>query len=346
MPPAAPSRSTGSTLLAAPPLPRLGVTISFIIVAAAVAVSMLVTEAAFARRTRANTSALLASFARGHANTLETNVRERFADTRLLTASEEPLALMRESASGSEREAALRKFRRRLQLAATAYGYHNLELVDRDLGVVTFLVHDESRTPAVRTALARTIETRTQQLVPLSFDSEGVLEYGFTAPVFADADSTRETIGALYLAMRADSRLLQDLTSNVVEGGSTDVTLIQAERDSAWVFSSSLAQGSMATRGVHIPLADTAYIPSQAFRRGGPAALSGLDIRGVPVRAFVVPIAGTPWFIAAKIDVDEAELRIRAARVGGAIIFLLLLASAAMLGRTLWLQRRREFEAM
>ena len=345
--PSVPSSGPGRPRTSAtPPLPRIGVTVAFVIAIATIAVALLVAESGFARRTRANTDALLTSFARGHAMTLETNVRERLADTRLLAAGEGSLALLGSGRGPAEREEALGKFRRRMQLGAEAYAYHNVELVDRDLGPVTFLMHDESATPAVRAALARTMESRTQQIVPLTFDAEGALEYGFTAPVFAGGDSTRDVVGALYIALRADSRLLEDLSSNIVEGGSTDITLEQFGEDSTWVFSSAMTHGDSGSRGVKVPHSDSAYIASKARGRSAPASITGLDFRGIPVRAHIVPLVGTPWSVVAKIDIDEAELRIRAVRVGGAIVFLLIIASAAMLGRTLWLQRRREYEAM
>jgi signal transduction histidine kinase len=79
-------------------------------------------------------------------------------------------------------------------------------------------------------------------------------------------------------------------------------------------------------------------LPAARVARGETGEFTGIDYRGVPVLSAVRPIAGTRWFIVAKVDLSEirAPLR-REIRLMGGIVILMILAAGFGLG---WLERR------
>ncbi len=76
--------------------------------------------------------------------------------------------------------------------------------------------------------------------------------------------------------------------------------------------------------------------------RGARGSLTGFDYRGEPALAAGIPIAGTPWFLLAKLD--QAEVRgSLLARAWTPLIFLVLVGVLiVLLGRVLWHKQRTE----
>ncbi|SMB29382.1 exported protein of unknown function [Sterolibacterium denitrificans] len=86
------------------------------------------------------------------------------------------------------------------------------------------------------------------------------------------------------------------------------------------------------------PLADNALIGSQALIRGE-GFFEGNDYRGIASLAYVLPVAGTPWMLAAKIDRTEVLHDLRILIGSMALLCCLLLAACAY-----WLTRHKQRE--
>jgi signal transduction histidine kinase len=81
-------------------------------------------------------------------------------------------------------------------------------------------------------------------------------------------------------------------------------------------------------------------LPATAAVRGRRGVMEGRDYRGVPVLACIRPVPGSPWFLVARMDLEEVRAPLRE-RLG-----ILLLAAAALLvgagGILGWLWHRRD----
>ena len=84
------------------------------------------------------------------------------------------------------------------------------------------------------------------------------------------------------------------------------------------------------------PMTDTQLIGAQALA-GGEALIEGSDYRGVATLAYVLPVTGTPWMLAAKIDHAEIYRDLRLTAVGMVLFCLLSLFALA-----LWLLQRKK----
>ena len=330
----------------APPRPSVGIILAFVIAIAALAVVGILGEASYTRRTRESTASLLASIARGRSFTIAEFMRERVADATLLASNLRTRRSADTSLSAAARRAEIDTLRGRMAATARAYGYHNLEVVDRSLRPVVFLLHDELTTRGIREAVETSMRTRTPHVVPLLEDVSGELEFGVVVPIFASDDSGAVVTGAVYAGMRGEDRLLGDLRANLSGGGSTDATLLQHLGDSVWVFGAKLTEEDSTRHGRRLPATDSSYIAVRAWGLPDEASVVGRDFRGNQVRAVISRVPDTPWLVEAKIDLAESESRIRATRIGGILIFLLLIATSVMLGRSLLLQRQRDYEAL
>ncbi|HEX9094063.1 MAG TPA: PAS domain S-box protein, partial [Coriobacteriia bacterium] len=82
-----------------------------------------------------------------------------------------------------------------------------------------------------------------------------------------------------------------------------------------------------------------ADLPGVQALAGGPRVVEGVDYRGVPVLAAVGPVAGTTWYVVAKVDASEAYGGVsdrQRMTVAGVVLLILVLALAFSLA---WRQR-------
>ncbi len=330
------------------PRPRTGVTLAFAGALLVIAISGLVALSEYTRRTREATGTLLESIAHGHQRAVLAHLAERRADARLIADEELTRALAAGRVAPGSLETAREELLGHLRRVAAAYKYHSVQVVDADLRPIAFTLHDETQTLEVRRALERTIATGTSTVTPIVRDPTGEMEYGLIVPIFlddADRESSARPIGAVYAALLAKDRLLTDLATTLTVSGTIDATLLQVVRDSVWVFS---ARSALRGGPLYSPVArsDTAYGAAQSTRVSAEHSLTALDFRGVMVRAHSDPIPGTSWQVVSKIDLDEAEARIRAVRLMAAVVFLLLVSVSASIGRLLWVERQREYREL
>lgn len=101
---------------------------------------------------------------------------------------------------------------------------------------------------------------------------------------------------------------------------------------------------------LRIPIDSRVSLPAAMAALGREGIVEGKDYRGVRVLASVGAVAGTPWFLVAKVDLDEmyAALRVQAWGIG--LTALALAMATSMGGGLLWRRRdsqrlRRELKA-
>ncbi len=341
-----------------PPEPRTGVTLAFALGLAAVAVVLLLALSEYTRRARESMETLLAAEARDRSEAIEADLAERHADAWLFTTFERAISLLSDpAASGLARPELEARLLQRMRHLRTAYGYRNIGVVDSALRPVLSLEHDDGDEPSVRRALEATIRDRRRQLVDLYVDRERVLEFGVAAPVFEDGDSTRRVVGAVLLVTAAERRLLPDTSAAHISAAGASLALVQRTDTGFVVYGHADAVRGDGRAGVLLRPTDSAYVAVRAARAAGGAVAAlgsattvalppGLAAGGELVHAVAATVPETPWVVVAQIPETLAEGRIRLARLAALVTFLLLAVSAALVGRTMYLQRRRAFEAL
>jgi len=340
------SPSASSEGQARSPRPRLGVTLAFVGGLLAVAVAAVIAVSEYASRTREQTATLLESITHGHERSIVDYLAERRADAVIVARRPETRTILNTTLPAAVRDRTRAEVLGQLAKVVTAYGYHNIQVVDAAGSSVLFTLHDEASSAQLRPKIERVLATGRPAVTPIFEDSRGVLEFGLIHPIFAsDADSAvgRAPIGAVYVGLDAGDRLFSALRSTVAEAWSVEPTLLQRMGDSVWVFGAadSLVGSAVTAR---IALADTAYVSALAMRNPTQERHAGLDYRSVRVRAHASQVPGTDWIVIAKIDVAIAEARTWTVAFAAGVIFLFLVAVAAAIGRTVWLARQNEFQ--
>jgi PAS domain S-box-containing protein len=322
---------------------QVGIAALVVIASAVLVIAALLAEDEYTKSVRASTDALLASVARGQALTLSTFLRERVADAgllaadarlRRLTAARTPAMLAEATADVVPQLEAVRR----------AYGYHNVQVVDAAGRTLLQLVHDETAMADVADAARRAMDERAPAFVALHEDRDGQLEYGVIVPVLAAAADSAPVLGALYLSLRAQDRLLTELLATARVGRTMRTVLLYQHGDSVHHYGPRAPGDTMADRGIDtpVPWGETIYVAARAFWMGGEGPVSGMDDAGRTVRAHIAPVADTPWLLAATLERAETEARIRLARLLGGMTVGLLVLALVLAGRTAVLQRQRE----
>jgi PAS domain S-box-containing protein len=165
-------------------------------------------------------------------------------------------------------------------------------------------------------------------------------QLGFVAPVRIGAGGEARIVAGVEFEFPAERFLYPYLRHWPLSTGTGELVLSRRAGDQVEILDTVDPRGpERAARPAQIPVS-TKDLPTARYFRGEGTSFRGIDYLGTPVLATLVPVAGTPWLLTAKEDVDEAfgELQRVALLIGG----LGILALAAALGSiaTLW-QRQR-----
>jgi len=129
--------------------------------------------------------------------------------------------------------------------------------------------------------------------------------------------------GALLLSIDPAARLYPMLRRWPVTSQSGETLLVRREGDEV-VFLSDLRFHQDAALRLRIPVSRRDNLAVQAVL-GAEGIIEGVDYRGVPVIAAVRALRGQPWFLVAKVDIEEVEAPIRRRSL------LLILATASLI---------------
>ena len=161
-------------------------------------------------------------------------------------------------------------------------------------------------------------------------------------PILDDRSPNR-LIAVLALRIDPEQYLYPFIQSWPVPSKSAETLLIRREGNAA-LYLNELRHQSGAALTLRIPL-DKVETPAVRAVLGQTGLVQGGDYRDVPVIAFVRAIAGSPWYLVAKIDVAEAFAPLRDRLwLTMVLICALLLASGSGVGFAWRLQRSRFYE--
>ncbi len=121
-----------------------------------------------------------------------------------------------------------------------------------------------------------------------------------------------------------------------------EILLVRREGDEV-VYLNSLRHQTNAALALRLSLAQNPRLPAAMALLGKEGVFEGRDYRNVPVLAAVQPVPGSPWYIVAKMDQDEAFAPLWS-RARVALLVVVVLSGATGLGVWLiWQQRESAF---
>jgi len=190
-------------------------------------------------------------------------------------------------------------------------------------------------TPAAKRAVAAVMAGRESALSDLYRCVHGRVHIDAVAPVRNDAGAVT---AVLVQRSDASSFLYPLIQSWPIPSASAESLLVRREGDRV-LFLNELRHRSGTALSLRFPLARRG-LPAAEAVLGRKGLFRGTDYRGVEVLADLRPLAGTTWFLVAKVDADEilSEARYRAGVIALLTAGLILLAGVL----TAYVYRRRQ----
>ncbi|OYV84358.1 MAG: hypothetical protein B7Z73_15640, partial [Planctomycetia bacterium 21-64-5] len=252
--------------------------------------------------------------------------RERIGDAAVVAQNPFIIAALGELSGGARRPALLAQLRKYLKITAAANRYADAAFIAPD-GRVLVAVNDTVAPidSAARLAVAASLTTRRAVLSDLYRGRDRVVYIDAVAVV---RNSAGRPLGAVILWADAHAYLYPLIQAWPTPSRSAETVLVERVGNDVVALSDLRYQPNTALRWRR-PLSQTNYPAAQAVL-GRVGQVEGLDYRGVKVLADLRPIAGSPWFMVAKVDSGEllAEARYRAVLIGLIVGSLILLAAA------------------
>jgi PAS domain S-box-containing protein len=226
------------------------------------------------------------------------------------------------------------KLLKHMRLIAQNYHYLDVMLVDAGGKVLMGSSSRHSRLcEAARPALEAALRGNRAEIVDLHTSPEELpVHLGMVAPVSNPGDGSGPRTAFVLEAAASD--FLYPLIDKWPEpSGSAETLLVRKDGDSV-LFLNELRHQKGTALTLRIPLRET-DVPAVMAVSGHEGVQIGRDYRGVEVLSAVRPVPGSPWFIVAKIDRDEAlaTLRVRSLLIIG-IVLALVLAAFGIAGMT------------
>lgn len=188
----------------------------------------------------------------------------------------------------------------------TSYPYQNVQLTDRNGRVQLSLKPSETEiSPALEMQLARSIATHEVILTDLSVDTDGTTPQMYAiAPLIVADNGKTELVGLLILTIDPAVDLYPYIQSWPVPSQTAETLLVEREGDYV-LFLNVLRHRNEPALNLILPLSRT-DLPAVNAVLGTTGVFIGKDYRGVDVISALRPIPGSPWFMVAKIDTEEA----------------------------------------
>lgn len=168
-------------------------------------------------------------------------------------------------------------------------------------------------------------------------DEPVLLDY--ITPLLAAADG-QEVLGAIVLRENAHDRFFHLIQEWPTASPTAETLLVRRDGD-AVLFLNNVRHARNTAFRLHRPLNDADFVAAKAVLATAPLLMDGTDYRGTRVVAASRGIAGTDWFLIAKVDRDEilAPVRHSALIWLGSILCMSLLAAIGVWW--LWRQQLR-----
>ncbi len=214
------------------------------------------------------------------------------------------------------------------------HGFSSVELRDGRGG---FLIGSDAAShdfPDLTAAIAATAASGQPRFLDFYTDPADGLRFGFLVPVRLDNRPESMVVAVLEATLRPQDDLFDYVKQWPLPSTSGEVFLVRQEGGEV-VFLSPLRNSPGTPPGLRKPLSMPDLPVARAFRTGN-RRIEGIDYRGIPALAAVLPVAGTPWRIVAKIDEAEALAPLRRLALSTGILTVAALLAAALVMAMLW----------
>ncbi len=181
-------------------------------------------------------------------------------------------------------------------------------------------------------------------------DARQGIYLSFWIPVGGDAGASGTAVGALEVRINP-YELLYPLVQSWPARTLTAETLLVRREGNEVVYLNELRHRENTALNLRFPMGQNMNLPAVSAVQGREGVVEGRDYRQVPVLAALRKIPGTPWFMVAKVDMDEVREPVRRQTLNTVLVFSALILAAALgvgfLGRrrdNLWLRRQLAME--
>ena len=154
-------------------------------------------------------------------------------------------------------------------------------------------------------------------------------------PIAAKPEENAPAAGAFLLEIDP-YRFLYPLIQSWPSPSLTGETLLVRRDGGGVLFLNDLRHRAGAALSFRLPLAGRGILPAAMAVTGRVGSVEGVDYRGVPVLAIVRGVAGTPWFMVAKVDREEIYAPVRRLIWTAEIVVIGMLAVTGLGLGVLW----------
>lgn len=278
----------------------------------------------------------LSSVARMKSNEIEQWLLERRMNVQVAVASPLFVDGMRKWLDGGQDPGMAAPLRAHLETVAAMARFSHVCLRSAADGAPMLTGHCHADTPLQREMAMRAARTNEPQMEDFHRNEEApaTLDIGIFSPVVLATGRPRELVAQV--SMDAASSLFPRLQQWPGSSPSAEALLVRRDADDV-LFLNKLRYRPDPPLSLRHPLSDNELLAGKAMR-GSLGLVRGHDYRGVPSVGYVVPVAGTPWLLVAKMDQAEADAWL--GRLTGAVFAATALV--LLMAVWWWTERKRE----
>ncbi|MFA5628381.1 MAG: diguanylate cyclase [Thiohalomonadaceae bacterium] len=214
-----------------------------------------------------------------------------------------------------------------LQNFRLAYNFSSAELIDVNGQRLLGVGDDVSHSPELLLIAKKAMDTGTAQMLDLHYHPEDKsIRLGYVSPIFIHNGYDRQSLGLVFVGMRADIYLYPYIQNWPRTSASGEFVMVRREGDE-FLYLNALRHKPDAAFNLRQPIS-TASLPVAIDIQTGiqTIAMEGTDYRGVATLFAGRAVPDTPWYLIAKIDESEAlaELKLIAMKTTGMVILALI----------------------
>ena len=233
--------------------------------------------------------------------------------------------------------------------ALAAYQFQSIALIDPQGNVrLSFPTSKQELTPYLKSLALQAIQTQKVLFSDLYLEDNSKVMLSVLTPLLVIQRNEKVVVGIILMRIEPYQYLYPLIKSWPTPSLTGETELIRREGNEV-VFLNELRHRQNIPLDLRVPL-NTPNLLEAMFARGNKGIVEGNDYRGIPVLAAVGLIPDSPWFLVAKVDVDEIYSPLR--KRGREVVFLLisLIACTGICVAYFWRNQqirfyRREYQA-
>ncbi|HLP99078.1 MAG TPA: HD domain-containing phosphohydrolase [Sideroxyarcus sp.] len=284
----------------------------------------------------------LEAIARLKAEQVENWLDERQGDTEILAGDERLAELAGQLVKRPQDEDVSRRIQRRLDLARNNHRYTRILLLDTEERLLLESADDFVAAPALSGLLRQALAGKRVLRRDLHRDNAGDIHMEWVVPLVVQDAQGERAVAGLELSITAHSFIFPLIQTWPTASASGEILLVRREGDSVMFLNDLRHRGGTALTLAQ-PMTDSVLPAAIALRSAGSGTTPGMDYRGVPVVAAYRPVAGTEWYIVAKIDRSEMMAPLQNLVLWVSLIALAALAAVSLGALLVWRQQRRAY---